>query len=261
MIISSERKGSFTLIELLVVIAIIAILAALLLPSLGQAKHYAKSTACKGQLRQNITNELSYIGDANGWAPSGFISGLGAVPDSSTRWANRHIVLGYVKTSTYGPTASGMWNLGSKPNIFTCPSLPPTTTYKMNGWTISKQYSTGYTYGMRDFGSNAYYPGEKVSSRFGGKFMRVETAYAKAPHLIDSIGKCSLMTDAQISFWAMGSSGTAATGYGTMHLRHNLKANAAFLDGHVGSFGRSDCIDVKQPGTGTVSTNAILYRF
>jgi len=60
------RKRVFTLIELLVVIAIIAILAALLLPSLKRAKDMAKGSACLSNLRQCYLPVQMYSYDFKG---------------------------------------------------------------------------------------------------------------------------------------------------------------------------------------------------
>lgn len=58
-------KKLFTLIELLVVVAIIAILAALLLPALNQARKHSRSIQCIGNQRQIGIAYSSYAGDYN----------------------------------------------------------------------------------------------------------------------------------------------------------------------------------------------------
>ncbi len=61
----SRRRG-FTLIELLVVVGVIAVLIAILLPSLAKAKEVAKRAVCQTRIRGWGQAFIFYTSDFNG---------------------------------------------------------------------------------------------------------------------------------------------------------------------------------------------------
>ena len=64
-----KRLKAFTLIELLVVIAIIALLVALLLPSLKQAQELAHRAVCRSNERTIVVACLAFAEDNDGYGP------------------------------------------------------------------------------------------------------------------------------------------------------------------------------------------------
>ena len=158
-VVSSEdgvRWGGFTLIELLVVIAIIAILAAILLPVLSQARKKAEGAQCINNNKQLTDAWLIYADGNNDYVPSvdapnpdvdgrpTWVTGLESMaPGSATQMASGN-------RSNWDINQDLIYNLFWKdapdPKVYVCPAdtrqclvkgtsagvYPPVRSYSMN---------------------------------------------------------------------------------------------------------------------------------
>jgi prepilin-type N-terminal cleavage/methylation domain-containing protein/prepilin-type processing-associated H-X9-DG protein len=82
---ASKRRHAFTLIELLVVVGIIAILIAILLPTLSRIQEQSRRTACLSNLRQLGSALIMYANANKGRLPNGNPPGIWDDYDGANR--------------------------------------------------------------------------------------------------------------------------------------------------------------------------------
>lgn len=173
---ASQRRGSgFTLVELLVVIGIIAVLIALLLPSLNKAREQAKLVQCANNIRQILQYCGEYESEFKGHLPALNNGKAYTAPTSPPSNDSYNPPFGWsdnAMTATGGAMDVIVWYAAGQatsntsiigmnlPGIFICPSDPDPTHAILAG-NSSSQISYGFNalpwaeaFGTNLFGAN-----------------------------------------------------------------------------------------------------------
>ena len=201
---SSSEKRRFTLIELLVVIAIIAILAAMLLPALQQARENARKANCNNNMYQTLRATQMYADDNEDWM---------VINEPDKTWGHFLVGKKYVpQPMLYCPSsAKGTTNYWRTFGIFRW-------NLETAGWYDENKHIFGEF--TQKSGDRHYYTFRKMRN-LGRLFLYADTRGAAGT------------TYAAYSYWAFAP--RIRTEETSVSVHHNGRANLVFADGHTES--------------------------
>ena len=214
---SKNGRLGFTLIELLVVIAIIAVLAALLLPTLSRAKGKARRIACVSNMRQLAAAVFMYTGDYDETLPGVWEGSVGGGNNSGPGgWI---YFINFGGPTRFDPSRGLLYADAESGAVYECPSDP---AHSGDSYAINSLLSVSTT-------NVGFHAGISVAalSAPSSTFLFLEEAAPENPFRSTNDGYFDARND---------------------HLsrRHDGGATFAFCDGHV-NYLNADAVKYPNP--------------
>lgn len=210
----------FTLIELLVVISIIALLIAILLPALTQARAVAQGAACLSNQRQIGLAMVMYLGDND---------------DSHIPYSHR--IMNSQVSDSFQP---GLWpgvlsvrlNYLSSLEVFDCPTFdaPDGTDWA----TLNTSNANASAFGFSEYGYNNFHVGSSLRLGFSGskRFTPARTDEIRKPTATIMLGDALHYQNVPTLYRGYYLMSDANTNVYGPHARHNGNINLIWVDGH-----------------------------
>jgi prepilin-type N-terminal cleavage/methylation domain-containing protein/prepilin-type processing-associated H-X9-DG protein len=234
------RSRAFTLIELLIVVGVMAILLALLLPSLAAARGQARRVKCACNLRQLVTALQMYANEHRSR-----MMPLAYTDTDLLRGGPPVYWWGTSDVSGVDHTRGFTWPyLGSElrsDGVYECPEQPwgtyrpqgdaaaVTSTYGYNGYYLSPPHTPGWSFTI---GLRPWLMAEQVREP--------ARVFAFADTMIDLSGRLQNNALLDPPYLYDGSHRWSRNANPTTSFRHQELTVAAFVDGHVQAMPRRD---------------------